>query len=155
MATAQVNGGIPTHGSVFIKHLLNYPVIQDGVHKADEYVSPYVQKADELGDKTLNSIDERFPIVKKPTSELYNEIKDFILLPYTRGLAGKDHVLQIYSTEYKQNEHAGLAAGLVAHGKAVFTTVLLVSNETLSWLSSFISAKMAEATQKVNDMINQ
>ncbi|KAH8661720.1 hypothetical protein BGZ61DRAFT_368715, partial [Ilyonectria robusta] len=108
-------------------HLLNYPVFKDGVQKADEYgqksiqlgnsayktfaapvlplfakpieyVSPYVQKADELGDKTLNRIDERFPIVKKPTSELYNETKGLILLPYTKGLEGKDHVLQVYST---------------------------------------------------------
>ncbi|KAH6985533.1 hypothetical protein EDB80DRAFT_590426, partial [Ilyonectria destructans] len=167
-----------------LQHLLNYPVFKDGVQKADEYgqksiqlgnsayktfaapvlpwfakpieyVSPYVQKADELGDKTLDRIDERFPIVKKPTSELYNETKGLILLPYTKGLKGKDHVLQVYSTEYNKNEQAGLVAGLVAHGKAIFTTILLVSNETLSWLSSFVSAKKAEATQKVNDKINQ
>ncbi|KAH8661116.1 hypothetical protein BGZ61DRAFT_539772 [Ilyonectria robusta] len=177
MAPAQVKGDIPTHGSTFIKHLLNYPVFKDGDQKADEYGQKSIQlgnsayktfaapvlpalvrqahRADELGDNTLNRIDERFPIVKKPTSELYNEAKGLILLPYTKGLKGKDHVLQVYSTEYNKNEQAGLVADLVAHGKAVFTTILLVSNETLSWLSSFVSAKKAEATQKVNDKINQ
>lgn len=179
----QVNGDIPSRqNSAFIQHLLNYPVINDGVNtfktneygqrsiklgdsayktfaapvipwfaKPIEYVSPYVQKADELGDKTLDRIDERFPVVKKPTGELYSETRDLILFPYNKGLEGKDHVLQVYSSEYKKNEQAGL----VAHGRAVVTTVLVVSNETLSWLSSFLSAKKAQATHAINEKVNQ
>lgn len=184
MSSPQVNGDLPnsTQSSAFIQHLLNYPVISDGVHtfKANEYgqrsiklgdaayqtfaapvlpwfakpyqfVSPYVQKADSIGDKTLDRIDERFPVVKKPTNDLYNDTKGLILLPYTKGLEGKDHVLDVYNTEYKKNEQAGL----VAHGKAAVTTVLVVSNETLTWLSSFLHAKKAATTQAVNDKINQ
>lgn len=114
--------------------------------KPYEYISPYIQKADSIGDKTLSKIDERFPVVKKPTGDLYKETKGLIFLPLQKGLEGKDHVLQVYSTEIKKNEQQGL----VAHGKAAVTTVLVVSNETLSWLSSFLSAKKAEASQKVN-----
>ncbi|KAH6959736.1 hypothetical protein BKA56DRAFT_637569 [Ilyonectria sp. MPI-CAGE-AT-0026] len=184
MASPQVHGDIPnpTHSSLFIQHLLNYPVISDGVHtfksnqygqktfklgdaayqtfaapvlpwfaKPYEYVLPCVQKVDSLGDKTLDRLDKRFPVVKKPTNDLYNETKGLILISYTKGLEGKDYVLEVYNAEYKKNEQAGL----VAHGKAAVTTVLVVSNETLTWLSSFLHAKNAEATQAVNDKINQ
>lgn len=161
---------------------MNYPVISDGVHtfksneygqksiklsdsayktfaapiipyfqKPIEYVTPYVSKADELGDKTLDRLDERFPVVKKPTNELYEETRGLILLPYHKGLEGKDHVLKIYSSEYKKNEQAGL----VATGKAVVTTVLVVSNETLTWLSSFLNAKKAEVAQSTNEKVQQ
>ncbi|EWY79983.1 hypothetical protein FOCG_17764 [Fusarium oxysporum f. sp. radicis-lycopersici 26381] len=77
------------------QHLLNYPVICDGVHtlKSNEYsqrsiklgdaayqtfaapyVSPYVQKVDSLGDNILDRIDERFPVVTKSTEEVYQDI---------------------------------------------------------------------------------
>lgn len=115
------------------------------------YVSPYVQRADSLGDATLGKIDERFPVVKKPTGELYNGTKGLILLPYTKGLEGKDHVFDVYSSELKKME----PQGIVAQGKAAVTTVLVVSNETLSWLSSFLSAKKKEADQTISDKVNQ
>ena len=161
---------------------MNYPVISDGVHtfksneygqrsiklsdsayktfaapilpyfsKPIEYVTPYVSKADELGDKTLDRIDERFPVVKKPTNDLYNDTKGLIFFPLNKTLQGKDHVLEVYTTEYKKNEQAGL----VATGKAVVTTVLVVSNETLTWLSSLINQKKAEAAQTTNEKIQQ
>ncbi|EWY87616.1 hypothetical protein FOYG_11796 [Fusarium oxysporum NRRL 32931] len=76
----------------------------------------------------LDRIDKRFPVVKKPTEELYKDTRALILLLYHKGLEGKDHVFQDYSSEAKKNEQAGL----VAHGKAAATTVLVVSNETLS-----------------------
>lgn len=172
----------PADHAPHLQHLLNYPVISDGVHtfraneygqksiqlgdaayqtfaapvipwfaKPYQYVSPYVQKVDSIGDKTLDRIDERFPVVKKPTDELYNDTKGLVLLPYHKGLEGKDHVFQVYNSEYKKNEQPGL----VATGKAALTTVLVVSNETLSWLSTFLHAKKAEAAQSVNEKINQ
>ncbi|KAF4976698.1 hypothetical protein FZEAL_6678 [Fusarium zealandicum] len=182
MSSHQVNGDVSAQYSAFFQHLLNYPFISDGVHtfksnelgqrsiklsdaayqtfaapvmpwfqKPYQYVSPYVQKVDSIGDKTLDRLDERFPVVKKPTEELYNDTKGLILLPIQKGLEGKDHVFQVYSSQVKKNEQAGL----VAHGKAAVTTVLVVSNETLSWLSSFLHQKKDEASVAINEKINQ
>ncbi|KJZ80309.1 hypothetical protein HIM_00159 [Hirsutella minnesotensis 3608] len=184
MAIPQVNGDVSgaSHHSAFIQHLLNYPFISDGIHtfksneygqrsiklgdsayqtlarpvlpwfaKPYQYLSPYVQKADSIGDKTLDRIDERFPAVKKPTGELYRDTRSLILLPYNKGIEGRDHVFQVYSTEIKKNEQPGL----VAQGKAAVTTALVVSNETLSWISSLLTAKKAEVTKAVNDKIQQ
>ncbi|KAK2684791.1 hypothetical protein QWA68_016590 [Fusarium oxysporum] len=103
MSSPQVNGEISAaQYSAFIQHLLNYPVINDGIHafksneygrrsiklgdaayqtfaapiipyfsKPYQYVWPYVQKVDSLGGNALDRIDKRFPVVKKPTEELY------------------------------------------------------------------------------------
>lgn len=118
------------------------------------YVSPYVSRADTFGEKTLEQLDERFPVVKKPTGELYADTKSLVLLPYTKGLEGRDHVLGIYTTEAKKNEQGGV----VGYGKAAVSTAFVVSNETLAWLSSFLSAKKAEAAQAAQaatEKINQ
>ena len=104
-----------------------------------------------LGDKTLDRIDERFPIVKKPTNDLYNDTRSLILLPYTKGMEGRDHVLEIYASEIKKNEQKGL----VSQGKAAVSTAFVVSNETLGWLSSFLAAKKHEATTMAKEKINQ
>ncbi|KAL7922917.1 hypothetical protein ACQKWADRAFT_312453 [Trichoderma austrokoningii] len=111
------------------------------------YVSPYVQKADTFGDKTLDRIEERFPIIKKPTNDLYNDTRGLILLPYQKGLEGKDHVFQVYASELKKLEQQGV----VAQGKAAVSTAFVVSNETLAWLSSFVAVKKGDATkEKIN-----
>lgn len=183
MAVPQVNGDVsPAHQSAFIQHLLNYPLISDGIttFKSNEYaqrsiklgdsayqtfaapvlpwiakpygyISPYVQRADSLGDKTLDRIDERFPVVKKPTGELYNDTRSLILLPYNKSIEGRDHVYDVYSSEIKKAEQQGL----VAQGKAAVSTALVVSNETLSWLSSLLTAKKAEAAKLVNEKVQQ
>lgn len=181
----QVNGELPNsaHTSAFIQHLLDYPVVSDGIHtfktneygqrslklgdsayqtfaapvmpwlaKPYEYVSPYVTRADSFGDKALNHIDERFPVVKKPTGEIYNDTKGLIFLPYNKAFEGRDHVLDIYSTEVKKNGEQG--AGYFGYGKAAVTTALVVSNETLNWLSTYFHVKKAEATQAANDKVN-
>lgn len=161
---------------------MDYPLVSDGVHtfktneygqksiqlgdsayktfassvfpwiaKPYEYVSPYVAQADTFGDKTLEKFDARFPAVKKPTNELYNETKGLVLLPYTKAFEGKDHVFSVYSSEFKKNDQPGL----VAYGKAAVTTALVVSNETLSWISSFLTAKKEQASNIVSEKVNQ
>ncbi|KAH7165127.1 hypothetical protein DER46DRAFT_685224 [Fusarium sp. MPI-SDFR-AT-0072] len=166
----------PASHSAFFQHLLSYPVISDGVHtfksgkygqrsiqfgdaayqtfaatatpwfqKPYKHLLPYIQKVDSLGDNILHYIDKRFPIIKKPTEELHNDTKGLIALSYHKGLEGRDHVLKVYDSEYKKNEQVGLGA----RGKAVVTTVLVVSNEALSWLSYFLHPKKAEENNTV------
>ncbi|KAH7321226.1 perilipin MPL1-like protein [Stachybotrys elegans] len=180
MAVPQVNGDVPSSASnsAFVQHLLSYPLIKDSIHtfqsneygqksiqlgdsayktfaapvvpylaKPYEYVSPYVQKADSLGDKTLNRIDAQFPVVKKPTSDIYNDTKTLIFLPYQKGLEGKDHVFKVYSNEVKKNDQQSL----IAQGKAVVITVLVVGTETLSWLGRFLNSKKEQVNHTVND----
>jgi len=115
------------------------------------FVSPLVEKADALGDKALDRVDERFPVVKKPTSDIFNETRDLVSIPFNKTIEGKDHVLQVFNAEYKKIDQEGL----VAQGKAAVTTAFVVSNETLTWLSQLVSAKKTEATELTKEKVNQ
>jgi hypothetical protein len=79
----------------FGKPLLSY------LSKSYQYVSPYVQMADALGDSTLSILESRFPAVKKPTGELYNEI---IFFPLNKGSKGKNYMLSVFGKEKKAVE---------------------------------------------------
>ncbi|KAB5582420.1 hypothetical protein GE09DRAFT_266878 [Coniochaeta sp. 2T2.1] len=114
--------------------------------KPYQYVSPYVKKADDLGAKTLSTIDSRFPVVKKPAADIYNDARDLVLYPYRTGLAGKDHVFETYDGECKK---VG-GEGLVTYGKALVTTTLIVATEVVQAVSGFLGQKK-EVTKSVGD----
>ena len=48
-----------------------------------QYAKPYVNKADELGEKALETVDGHFPIVKEQPETIYESIKSWILWPVT------------------------------------------------------------------------
>ena len=47
------------------------------------YLSPYLSRADELGDASLSKVDTRFPIVKEQPETIYETIKNWVLWPVT------------------------------------------------------------------------
>lgn len=118
--------------------------------KPYEYVSPYVKKADSLGDSALSTVESKFPVVKKPTGELYSEGKSIVFFPLKFALEEKDHVFKTYNTEVKK---VG-GEGIVTYGKAAVSTGLIVGHEAYSWLSSFLSAKKAEVKEVTNEKVN-
>ncbi|KAK3344830.1 hypothetical protein B0H65DRAFT_573271 [Neurospora tetraspora] len=109
-----------------------------------QYVSPYVQKADDLGDKTLSKLDEKFPIVKKPTDELVHDAQSIIQFPIRLGQSGKEHVLSTYNTEL---EKVG-GQGLTAYYKAALTTALTLGTETYATAASFLNTQKENAKQQ-------
>lgn len=169
----QVNGDVASNSAV-IKHLLGYPIVESSIStvKANpygrkllevtekvyqvgapflgylqgpyQYVSPYVHKADDLGDKTLSKIDEKFPIVKKPTDELVHDAQSLLQFPIRLGQSGKEHVLSTYNTEL---EKVG-GKGLSAYYKAVLTTALTIGTETYATAASFLNTQKENAKQQ-------
>lgn len=115
--------------------------------KPYEYLSPYVKKADTIGDQVLSKVDERLPILKKPTEELWTDGKNIVLFPVRKGTETRDHVLQIYNAEYK---NIG-GEGLVTYGKAAITTGLIVSHEALNWLGEYLRAGKTKAKEVASD----
>lgn len=115
-----------------------------------QYVSPYVKKADDLGDKTLSKVDEKFPVVKKPTNEIINDGKTLVLLPMRIGQSGKEHVFNTYDSERRK---VG-GDGLISYGKAALTTVLVVATDTFTTVSNFLNNKKGEARQTIEEKAN-
>jgi len=118
--------------------------------KPYQYVSPYVAKVDSIGDHTLSTIDQKFPVVKKPTGELYNEGKDFVIWPIKKGNEGKDYVFSTYGKEIEKTKKEGI----VGYGKAVVTTSLILTSDALAWLTEVLGRKKAEAKEVTNEKLS-
>ena len=161
--------------NVSIQHIQSYPVVADSIStfKSNSYgqksisladhtynslvapivpyaqrpyslVKPYVAKADDIADTGLNKVDSRFPIVKEESKKVYGTVLDFAFMPLRLAGERKDYVLNTYSNEYQK---CG-ANGLVSGGKALITTGLVVTSDSLAWLSNFLAAKK-EKTKEV------
>ncbi|RMZ76435.1 hypothetical protein DV737_g4802, partial [Chaetothyriales sp. CBS 132003] len=114
--------------------------VKPNLHYLDtpaSYAKPYVQKADELGDKFLTKIDETVPILKSETQEIKSTISSYILWPIQKTTETKDWALQTYNSEYKKCGGDGIAAG----SKALVTTPLILGSEVLQWLSTLLQEK--------------
>ncbi|KAL1877584.1 hypothetical protein VTK73DRAFT_8493 [Phialemonium thermophilum] len=174
MALSQVNGVSPDSASdgphsAFLQHLLDYPVIHDGVatfksnplgqkslaigdsayktifpylSKPYQYISPIVKQADDLGDKALAEVDKRFPVVKKPTNEVYNDARALALSPFRIGLATKDKVLSTYADEKKKAN----GDDLITNVRAVISTAKVVAGEALGTVSTFIRGRTTSSS---------
>jgi len=122
--------------------------------KPYQYVSPYVQKADAMGDDALSKFDERLPVLTKPTDELWTDGKNLVFFPVRKGLETKDHVFGIYQSEVKK---AG-GDSLVAHSKAMVFAGLVVTSEALNWIGDLLRAGKAQAketSENASRQINQ
>lgn len=111
--------------------------------KPYEYVSPYVKKADSIGDNTLSTLESKFPVVKKPTGELYSDGKSIVFFPLNKGLESKDFVFKTYDSEVKK---VG-GSSVVTYGKAAVSTSFIVTGEAYNWLTSFLHAKKTQAKE--------
>ncbi|KAL3493063.1 MAGE family-domain-containing protein [Aspergillus germanicus] len=156
--------------SQFLEHLASYPVVSDSItvfrtnkygakslEFADQsygiakpylpylskpygYFAPYIARADTLGDKGLQRVDATFPFIKEDTGILKNSIYETASFPLRFAGDVKSKVFSTYGDEYKK---CG-GDGYVASGKALITTGLVLSQESLAFLSSLLQQKKAQ-----------
>ena len=110
-----------------------------------------MKRADALGDDALSRIDERIPSLKKPTNELVSDGKAIVFFPLRKGLETKDHITEIYNSEYKK---VG-GEGLVTSGKALISTSLFVTSEALTWVGDVLRAGRVHAKEAAHDATRQ
>ena len=111
------------------------------------YVKPYVAKADSLAEGGLTKVEHTFPIVKEDTQKIKSSVLSLALFPFRVAGSSKDYVFNTYFGEYKKCGGDGLISG----GKAVITTGLVVTSDTLSVLSSFLGQKKEQTKEVVKD----
>lgn len=115
------------------------------------YVKPYVEKVDDLAAVGLGKVDQTFPIIKETPENIKSTVLDYAYFPFRVVGDGKDYIIQTYSSEYKKCGGDGLVSG----GKAIITTGLVVTSDTLAWLSSFLSEKKEEGTDYASKKYGQ
>lgn len=111
------------------------------------YVKPYVQKADSIADGGLYKVDSAFPMVKEDTQKIKSSVINLTFLPLRLAGSSKDYVLNTYSGEYKNCGGDGYISG----GKAVITTSLVITSDSLAFLSSFLARKKQQSKEVVKE----
>lgn len=114
------------------------------------YVAPYVNKADELGDRGLSHIDERFPIVKSDTKTIKGNIRSIVYFPYDKANEGKVYVIKTYEDESGKTEGKGLPH-LV---KSVVSTELKIASDVLHALAEWLGPKKERAEKTVDEKVH-
>lgn len=109
-----------------------------------QYVRPYVAKADSLAEGGLIRVEHTFPIVKEDTQKIKSSVLNLAFFPFRIAGSSKDYVFNTYTGEYKKCGGDGIISG----GKAIITTGLVVTSDTLSFLSAVLAQK-TEQTKEV------
>jgi len=119
-------------------HRLGAPLVSM-LARPYQYVSPYVERADSMGDATLSKLDARFPAVKKPTGELYQNARHLVL---------QSHVADVYGDQYSKIGGEGLPTA----AKSAVTTALIVSGEAINWLLGFLRRGAEESKTRASEV---
>ncbi|KAK4667099.1 hypothetical protein QC763_306160 [Podospora pseudopauciseta] len=107
------------------------------------FVAPYVERVDSVGDKTLEVIEEKFPVVKKQPGEIVEGTKQMIFSPYHAGRSVKEYVLSIFETK-KQS----CGDSWTAYPTAVVATTFYLIGETAINAGDYIIHKKEEEEGK-------
>lgn len=110
-------------------------------------MKPYVAKADSIADDGLAKVDSTFPLVKEDTQKIKRSVLEFAFLPLRLAGNGKDYLLSTYSSEYEKCGGDGYVSG----GKAVITTSLVVTSDSLTWFGSFLAKKKQQTKETAKE----
>ncbi|KAL9082910.1 MAG: hypothetical protein Q9159_006111 [Coniocarpon cinnabarinum] len=111
--------------------------------------SPYLHRADELGDNALNSVDSHFPAVKSTDyNKLRSQTHDVAAYPLKIAQDGRDYIVRVYQDERKK---VG-GEGVVALGKTVISAELHVLGDAVEVGRSLFGEAKQEA-KKMNGKV--
>ena len=102
------------------------------------YISPYLTRADELGDSSLSKLEQRVPIVKEDT----NKLKELAFSPVV-------YVVGTYQDEYKKTQGP---EGLVKTFKAGISTELKVVHDAFNFAVEYWNKGRQQASKKVEEV---
>jgi len=107
------------------------------------YVSPYLAKADSLGDNGLSTLESRFPIVKAETATIQEKVQGIAYMPWNVASQGKDYVFQTYDDEYKKTQ----GTGIVKQAKAVIGTEIKLTAAFFQLVADFLGKAKQEGKE--------
>ncbi|KAF2173403.1 hypothetical protein M409DRAFT_15687 [Zasmidium cellare ATCC 36951] len=111
------------------------------------YAKPYVQKADELADSGLNTVESHFPIVKEDTHTIVDTAKSYIWWPY-------NYVSGAYEDEYnKTAKHNERGQGITTTILAIVSTELRIASDFFHAVADILGPKYEESKKKGSEYI--
>lgn len=113
------------------------------------YLSPYLVRADELGDSGLDKVDSRFPIVKEDTNTLKETVQNYASFPLRLAGQGKQYVYSTWEDEYKKTDGD---EGIVKSAKAFLSTELKIGHDGFTVVREYLHKGKQEVTKKVDEV---
>ncbi|KAF2640087.1 hypothetical protein P280DRAFT_469797 [Massarina eburnea CBS 473.64] len=113
------------------------------------YLSPYLSRADELGDNGLSKVDTRFPIVKEDTNKLKETVLNYVGVPLQLAGQGKEYVLGTWNDEYQKT---GGQDGVVKNVKALVSTELKIGIDGYHLALQYLQRGQQDASKKVDEV---
>lgn len=105
-------------------------------------IAPYVSAADDMGNQGLDTVDSKFPAIKKTELKtLRSHAMGVAALPFKLAGDGRDYVFATYSDEYKK---VG-GRGVVTTGKAMLSTELRIAHESYQKVMGVVGPKAEKA----------
>lgn len=120
------------------------------------YAAPYLNKADDLADKSLGTVETHFPLIKQDTSTVWDATVSLALWPFTLAGKGKDYVLGTYGDEYNKTANSSKrGAGLTTVVLAVISTELKITSDALQVVADYLGPKKEQAKSQTSDLVGQ
>ncbi|KAL8815829.1 MAG: hypothetical protein Q9223_005077 [Gallowayella weberi] len=98
-------------------------------------IDPVMKKLDTVAHDSLGRIESTWPVISDEPGKIKDELKYLAFLPWTKSKEQKDYVSSTYSREYSQCGKGGM----MATGRAVICTQLIVLSDGLLWIKSMLS----------------
>lgn len=118
------------------------------------YLSPYLAKADALGDNGLSSLESHFPILKEDTSVLRDKAKGYAGYPFAVATKNRDTLFKIYGEEVNKYQKQGYNR-LLVHARALIDTDLRLSLAALGVVEQFLKTFNRKMSSKAQDVKQQ
>jgi len=112
------------------------------------YLSPYLSRADELGDSGLSKVDTRFPIVKEDTSKLKQTVSEYVGLPFQLAGKGREYLMGTWQDEYSKTRGD---QGVVKNVKVLISTELKIGMDGYAMLVEYWQKGQKEASKKIDE----
>jgi hypothetical protein len=113
------------------------------------YLSPYLSRADELGDNGLSQVETRFPIVKEDTTKLKETMQTYASFPLRLAEQGKQYVFSTWEDEYQKTTGD---ESMVKNVRTLVSTELKIGLDGFAMLRDYWVQGKKEASKKADQM---
>ncbi|KAI4099148.1 MAG: hypothetical protein L6R37_006104 [Teloschistes peruensis] len=122
-----------------------FPLASLSYFVLEPLIRPIIKKVDTMATDCIDKVTGTIPLITEEPGKIVSEVKHLVFIPVNKLLEEKDYVVATYSQECSSHEHGGV----LAKGRAVICTQLIVVSDGLLWLKSILSGGQRPAKPAV------
>lgn len=124
------------------------------------YAKPYVEKVDSMADRSLDTVDAHFPIVKQETNTVVDKAVGLAMWPLNTTAKTYNYVMDTWSDEYQKTANKNnRGSGVTTSVMAIVSTELKIASDCLQYGADVLARRdnndsqvLTNARQGMNHM---